>query len=110
MNVKNVVINGKETSYYLFDNGDLYNYKNHQISTGTINHGYVRYQMTVDGESINIFKHRLLAELFIENDGPENKKVVHHKDGRLKNNELSNLEWVNQVENMGKKLTFLSIT
>lgn len=27
MNVKNVVINGKETSYYLFDNGDLYNYK-----------------------------------------------------------------------------------
>lgn len=79
MNVKNVVINRKEASYYLFDNGDLYNYKNHQISTGTINHGYVRYQMTVDGESINIFKHRLLAELFIENDAMRTKSCSSQK-------------------------------
>lgn len=104
MNVKNIIVEGKETSYYLFDNGDLYNYKNHQISTGAINHGYVRYNLTIDGKQVSFSKHRLLAELFIENDDPENKKVVHHKDGRPQNNELSNLEWVSQAENMEKKI------
>lgn len=104
MNVKNVVVNGKETSYYLFDNGDLYNYKNHQISTGSINNGYIRYNLVIDGEPVSFSKHRLLAELFIENDDPENKKVVHHKDGYPQNNDLSNLEWVSQAENMAKKI------
>lgn len=104
MNVKRVIINGEETNYFLFDNGDLYNYKTHYLTQGTVCHGYIRYNLTVNGKSIAIFKHRLLAELFLENDDPENKQVVHHINGRPQDNSLENLEWVSQKENCQKKI------
>lgn len=101
---KPVIIDGKETQYFLFENGDLYNAKTHRISQGAKNHGYIRYSLTIDGKETSISKHRLLADTFIPNDDPENKTVVHHKDGCPQNNELENLEWVSQKENMEKKV------
>lgn len=104
INGKPVIINGEETQYFLFENGDLYNANTHRISQGSKNHGYIRYSLTINGKETFIFKHRLLAELFLENDDPENKTVVHHKDGCTQNNELNNLEWVSQKENCNKKV------
>ena len=104
INGKPVIVNGKETQYFLFENGDLYNAKTHRISQGSKSHGYIRYSLTINGKETSIFKHRLLAELFIKNDDPENKTVVHHKDGCTENNELNNLEWISQKENCNKKV------
>lgn len=104
INGKPVVINGKETQYFLFENGDLYNANTHRISQGAKNHGYIRYSLIVDSKEISIFKHRLLAEMFLKNDDPINKTVVHHKDGCIQNNNLNNLEWVSQKENCNKKI------
>lgn len=104
MNVKKVFIDGKETNYFLFDNGDLYNYKTHYLTQGTVSHGYIRYNLTIGEKSICVFKHRLLAELFLENDDPENKNAVHHKNGRPQDNSLENLEWVSQKGNCQKKI------
>jgi hypothetical protein len=48
---------------------------------------------------IHIYKkgvsiHRLVAEHFVPNDDPENKTIVHHKDGDRLNANANNLEWV----------------
>lgn len=42
--------------------------------------------------------HRLLALAFLPN--PLNKRTVNHKDGNKENNDLSNLEWATDSENM----------
>lgn len=42
--------------------------------------------------------HRLVAITFIPN--PDNKEQVNHKDGNKRNNNIDNLEWVTNEENM----------
>ena len=60
--------------------------------------GYLNIQLTKDSKSKTLFVHRLVAMTFILN--PENKPQINHKDKNRQNNEISNLEWVTQSENM----------
>ena len=59
---------------------------------------YLSYHLSYSGIKKNVFIHRLVAEVFIDN--PEKKPQVNHKDGNKLNNNASNLEWVTQNENV----------
>ena len=55
------------------------------------------------GKPTSYYVHRAVAILFIEN--PENKTFVIHKDHDLKNNEFTNLAWLNRSELVKHQLT-----
>lgn len=55
------------------------------------------------------FKHRIVAEHFVPNDDPENKKLVDHIDQNPHNNSPSNLRWVSIKENSMNKKTHMNI-
>lgn len=74
--------------------------------------GYKKVLLSKDGLRKTYTVHRLVALTFIDN--PFNKKTVNHIDGNKTNNNLSNLEWATQSENvlhsfnqLGKKSVWL---
>ncbi len=61
--------------------------------------GYMSFNTRKRPEKAKTFIiHRLVALAFIPN--PENKEFVDHKDGNRSNNNIGNLKWVTQKENM----------
>lgn len=44
--------------------------------------------------------HLLVAELFVQNDNPETKTEVNHKDTNRQNPRFDNLEWVSHYDNV----------
>ena len=59
--------------------------------------GYLKLQLTRDGEHNKFFVHRLVALAFIPNT--ENKPQVNHKQGNKKDNRVDMLEWNTVSEN-----------
>mgnify|MGYP003641447926 CR=1 FL=1 len=72
--------------------------KNRVLAESKYSDGYRYYSLSKNGKSKKFKSHRLLALHFLSN--PENKKQVNHIDGIKYNNDLSNLEWVTQSENI----------
>jgi hypothetical protein len=60
--------------------------------------GYKRVAIMVDGKLITLKVHRIVAKAFIDN--LNNKPQVNHIDGIKTNNHVSNLEWMNNSENV----------
>ena len=89
---------------------DSFTLNGYQIS----NKGRVRdeesnrvYKGGVNANGYPVFKmipiHRLVAEVFIPN--PDNKPIVDHIDTNKTNNDVNNLRWVTQEENMRNEQT-----
>lgn len=87
-----------KNKYYISKAGDLFSLpKNKLLSKSEYGNGYLFYNL-FDGVNFKSrMIHRLVAQTFIPN--PENKRTVNHKDGNIKNNNLSNLEWATHSEN-----------
>lgn len=60
--------------------------------------GYKRVAIMVDGKLITLKVHRIVAKAFIDNIN--DKPQVNHIDGIKTNNHVSNLEWMNNSENI----------
>lgn len=59
--------------------------------------GYLRVRVTINGEKLSFKVHREVAKAFLP--VVKGKYQVNHKDGDKTNNALSNLEWVDNMEN-----------
>lgn len=86
-------------NYYIYDNGDVLNISTNKILKGSISeHGYKYYRLSKNNKKKMFYAHRLVAEMFLDN--PNNLKVVNHIDGNKLNNNVDNLEWVTQSDNV----------
>lgn len=63
------------------------------------NHGYVKVRLyTCDAKAgREEWVHRLVLEVFVGE--PEGEQQAHHRDSRITNNRLSNLEWLGARDN-----------
>ena len=59
--------------------------------------------LSLNGKRRSFYIHRLVAMTFIPN--PENKPCVDHIDCNVDNNNVTNLKWVTQMENVHNPLT-----
>ena len=67
------------------------------LKKGINTKGYYTHVLSKNGKTRTRTLHRLVAEHFIDN--PNNQRCVNHKDGKPKNNNISNLEWCSYSEN-----------
>lgn len=85
--------------YKISDTGEIFSTKTNKIISQSFDKdGYFRTAIYKDGKRVNVKTHRLVATSFISN--PENKPLINHKDGDKTNNNVDNLEWCTQSENM----------
>ena len=76
---KKIIIDGKETRYFVSDDGKVYNDKTGRELKGTYTtNEYHSIQLRIDNKSRTFMVHRLVAEAFCEN--PNGYTIVDHID------------------------------
>jgi hypothetical protein len=86
-------------NYLINKDGEIFSkFTKTKITSHKDKNGYYRIRLVNEHGRKSVFIHRLLAMTFIPN--PENKPCVNHIDCNKSNNDLSNLEWVTQQENI----------
>lgn len=85
--------------YLINEKGDIFStIKNRLLRPYKNNKGYLNTSLYLNNSRYRFLVHRLVALNFIENY--ENKDTVNHKDGNKLNNDISNLEWMSNEENL----------
>ena len=87
--------------YYISENGEVFK----KLKPYTAQNGYMVFK---DKDGTHNQVHRMVAMTFIPN--PENKPNINHIDGNRQNNNVNNLEWCTQQENIQHMIEVLGKT
>lgn len=90
-------IKGYEGIYQVSNFGRIRDIKGKTIKQQISKDGYFRVGLSFNHKRKYYFVHRLMAEVFLPN--PDNKKFVVHIDHDRKNNQISNLKWMDGWNN-----------
>ena len=97
--LKQIYLDQEPTHYYISSEGKLFNKKTQCWYKGRVSDtGYLTYVLRFNNKQYSKQAHRLVAEAFLENSN--NLSIVNHKDGNKLNNNVENLEWVTQSQNV----------
>lgn len=101
-------IKGYEGKYFIYADGRVWsNYRKPKFLKLQIKRrGYLGVSLHKGKKLVNKRINRLVAEAFIPN--PLNKPYTNHKDGNPKNNNVSNIEWCTQKENVNHSINILN--
>jgi len=88
--------NIKGTTYYISEQGYVYNKYGRKKKSQINNCGYEVVVLYINKKAKTKLVHRLVAECFLE---VSDKPHVNHIDGNKTNNHFSNLEWCTPKEN-----------
>ena len=92
-------IPGYEGLYTIDAHGRVYSIRRKMYMKGTpLPYGHLAVALSKGGRSKLHYIHRLVANAFIPN--PLNLPIVHHVDENPQNNDVSNLKWCTQKENV----------
>jgi len=93
-------IKGYEKRYSITKDGKIWSHigKGRWLKLGKDILGYKIIGLYKNGYQRFLLVHRLLAQTFIPN--PENKPCINHKDCNPSNNNINNLKWCTQKENI----------
>jgi hypothetical protein len=97
MAVKHLPIRGYEGLYSVTDDGRIWSHKSKKYLSLSNRSGYLAATLFKDGKDKKVLVHRIVAETYIPN--PQGKPQINHKDGKKRNNRVSNLEWATPREN-----------
>jgi hypothetical protein len=85
--------------YEITKDGKCINKKTNYVKKTFIsNSGYERVSLWLNGKNKKFSIHRLVAIKYLKN--PNNYEFINHKDGNKLNNNVNNLEWCTNSENM----------
>ena len=92
------VIEGYDGGYCVSERGEFWSRKRKRYLVQHLNKGYLRIALTHKNKRRTFSSHKLVAEAFLGKK-PEGC-IINHKDFNKQNNNVSNLEYITQKENI----------
>jgi hypothetical protein len=85
-------------NYSVTEDGKIFSHTYNKFLKPFSSNGYFRIALSKNNKTKKFLVHRLVAIAYLHTI--ENKKIINHLDGNKKNNDISNLEWCNNSENL----------